>query len=852
MGRRVLLVAIAVLLASTATAKRSRPTPCAPGTFDLADADATGAESRLGASADALTIDTGKIALGPCPATGRVKARRKVTLLKARWKTCGTARNVRLDAKIAAPACDTVRGTLKVKRAKALRFTATRRTIRAAVCGDGHIDAGEPCDGVDGCGAGFDCVACACVANDDAAARTSQRLIDDARRAGTLDVGTALLYRAYALFWDPRLPADYDGDGSSGEDSSFFSDVARAWPSLDQAGRDALAPFLARPNDPASVFNKPVSAPLVSAGVHAAADEVVLCPTKPDGSPGWNSTEGTKVVVWSCGDDAAALRATVKGIVEDQLWTPMTSAMGEPKPDVESIPDPRLDVYLLATAQCRTRDGVCRPITGNRIAQAVPTRPCDGSPVTAGGYVLVAVEKLASLGQARNDLAHELFHVLTFKHNFGAQGGVCLDGGLDVDATEAAQGSWFSEASAEWASWAYAPDGDPERRHLLFTDHFQKHPPSRSLMATSPEDAPYSAFIWPFFMQQENGKSPSIVPEVWKQSGGARTPVDLDGVVDGRLQFADHFRDFAVRNMNRDDLGNALPADQRHQALEPAMPLGLPRIEPSIELTVGHRDLPVGIAPLSAEYFDVALDPGVRMVKIDFSGTSHSESLDLDVLASVKGTWERRKLGQDVFQFCRDDAADDIDRFYLVLSNHAKDRSAHLSGKGTIDAKASCCPAGKTCWTGTASVDTQLATPYGTLNGTTQASVTWTPYPQDPTGSTFQASGQVTYSATAQLVGNCTATLTPVTFGIPSYGGLLQFFAIPGQPLQYMASGSAVEGSGLLSYHFVCPDKSFDLPGDAKPWLATGGLVVVPAPGNLLQGTFSASGITYTWQFSKQ
>ena len=61
---------------------------------------------------------------------------------------------------------------------------------------------------------------------------SSQELIERDLRDGVIDYPTSLVYRAWALFWDARLPARYDGIGSTGEDQSLFSEIEAALPSL--------------------------------------------------------------------------------------------------------------------------------------------------------------------------------------------------------------------------------------------------------------------------------------------------------------------------------------------------------------------------------------------------------------------------------------------------------------------------------------------------------------------------------------------------------------------------------------------------------------------------------------------
>src|SRR5262249_39932965 len=97
--------------------------------------------------------------------------------------------------------------------------TPTQDAPPVASCGNGKLEPGEGCELDIDCTRRQSCSSqCACVALDPPPADTSQVLIDDAYRAGAISLGTALLYRAYAVYHDPRLPADYDGVGPDAED----------------------------------------------------------------------------------------------------------------------------------------------------------------------------------------------------------------------------------------------------------------------------------------------------------------------------------------------------------------------------------------------------------------------------------------------------------------------------------------------------------------------------------------------------------------------------------------------------------------------------------------------------------
>jgi hypothetical protein len=112
------------------TAKKPRPVPCQPGRFLVAPTDAP----LLGTgSSDVDLIDwtgAGAISTAECAATAvRVRTRRTFTRLKARWKSCGSVRRVRLKARIGSPSCTTMTGTVRAKGVPPRAFVATRTTV---------------------------------------------------------------------------------------------------------------------------------------------------------------------------------------------------------------------------------------------------------------------------------------------------------------------------------------------------------------------------------------------------------------------------------------------------------------------------------------------------------------------------------------------------------------------------------------------------------------------------------------------------------------------------------------------------------------------------------------------------
>jgi len=145
-------------------------------------------------------------------------------------------------------------------------------------------------------------------------------------------------------------------------------------------------------------------------------------------------------------------------------------------------------------------------------------------------------------------------------------------------------------------------------------------------------------------------------------------------------------------------------------------------------------------------------------------------------------------------------------------------------------------------WSGTASEQADLDDGLGTtLHRHQNATVTWTPLPQDPSGTVFTASGTVDIDATG-TAGPCTVSLPTTTLSI---SGTLQFFPSLSPPT-YMAIG---DSTGASCYVYTCPDGTTTLCGE-KPWLEVSGQQL-PASGDTLSGTSTDGSITYQWSFKR-
>lgn len=578
-------------------------------------------------------------------------------------------------------------------------------------CGNGVVDPDEQCERLVGCTGDQSCTAqCACEVVP-GPPPTSQDLIEKALAAGTIDYPTSLEYRVWALFNAPELPDAYDGAGNAGEDTSLFIELSRVQGQLPAAIAAAIAPYLVRPNDPLSMYSIP------PASMFAAGDPPpVGCPPDASNNPDWRPYATTNFVTWSCGggvsgtDDLATARM-ITGDLAEEVYAVLVPKLKEIKPDnlpVGPARTDRTDIYVLTPNQCRKRAGLCIPVGGDALAAAVVARPCDmdaGGTTTTSAYLIIdsrqvpAVAPGTSPSELRATMAHEVFHAITYNLNFGAIGGSCV-GGPGLPPLD--RGSWLVEASAEWASASFFKQDDPARRTYFF-GRFQKLRPNYEygLLSMWAKDHPYAAFLYPFFINEEGNDKPDVFLSFWNGVAAARTIVDLDNRLNSIFPFSEHFREFTVRNFNRDLPGD--PIAFAHVGSDSALPFteeyAAKVLQPVLVFAGPVSDLAskLDIAPLAMQLERYQLQPVVRFFRIDASTVGNGSHLAMDAIVKIKGVWSRRRIAGQVFEFCRDNEADDIDELYLVYSNFDHARTGTMDGNFRITSKLAC-PGG---WNGT-------------------------------------------------------------------------------------------------------------------------------------------------------
>src|SRR5688572_4069200 len=103
------------------------------------------------------------------------------------------------------------------------------------------------------------------------AAATPSTLIAAALAQNRISVEQALTYRVFALFGDVRLPPEFDGAPDGEPDHMLMRQVSVALPTLSQAARDVLLPFVLPPIYAQSWYAVRLGAPAAAAAPHARA-----------------------------------------------------------------------------------------------------------------------------------------------------------------------------------------------------------------------------------------------------------------------------------------------------------------------------------------------------------------------------------------------------------------------------------------------------------------------------------------------------------------------------------------------------------------------------------------------------
>lgn len=565
-----------------------------------------------------------------------------------------------------------------------------------------------------------------------AAQPSSEALIAAALAAGTLDPLTALRYRVFARFGDPRLPPQFRGSGSRGEARGLLTEILAALETAPPEVRDELLPFTYRPAHPDSWYNRMLAAASAGAGAGVRADlamnvspdttnNVFFLPaqcgaggTPPDGWISRSSDRGFPFRVWAkcelgtSPNATAAVLARVAGLF-DKIWPSMTADFGNPLPDrgpndppnaLDGKGDASIDIYVLRDGQAVSRPGCPCAVDGDDHGET-DSSPAPGNPglqTQKSAFIMLRQSVVATPGLFHTTAIHELSHVLQYGRN-----AVLTD--TDwwfIESTSRWAEAHYDRTLTPWAPWGPARAAYAQVYRDWYEDGFQTRSSAISLFDEGRAD---EALIYPYFMEQRGVLPASVwrdqLPNVPTRSAG-------NARINGVLPFADHFRVFAVRNVNI-ALQPGDPIQPHFNALDNAeFPDGA---EPQIEevnidgpVTMGNSVFP--LAPVGIKYLRfINRDPRIRQIEFDLRALANirgTRGVDVDVLLKIRNRdWAREDWNSTSQRvFCLDDPDDDLEEILFVVGAHRPLDVGTENETGVIRRTATLTPC-PTRWVGT-------------------------------------------------------------------------------------------------------------------------------------------------------
>lgn len=649
---------------------------------------------------------------------------------------------------------------------------------------------------------------------------TSEELIAEARESGHIDYETSLIFRAYALYNDPRLPEDYRSpvvDLHAGGD--LFREIDSKESELSAETLDSLAPFTARPNDPESIFNASQPSGL-----------------SPAGAPTWVSmpAAGGAARVWvQDGPDAADALAQYAALVTD-VWDPVTELMRPPIPDqagtpsVDVNPDAAIDLYFVNVGdldprmRCKVNPAPCK--FDQRMGGYTKAR----LPVASGASsASILIDRNVEGDLLVSHIAHEIFHTMQFAYDY-------------------AEGAWLMDATASWASFRVLSDlgysRDPVHDYL---PEFY-----RGLEQTLTRNEGLNRYAsWLYFLFAEMERGPDVVKKIFER---AAAPGEQNEVaVDLEMPFLDNFHKFALRNWNDE------PVTPLYASADPTFPIIFVEphngIEP-VTLDHGTYHLAANVQPLATHYFHyVFQDQSVQ--SLVFRNPLAASNIRLQAIKRIGDEWQApedwtQKLASTI---CRNIPEEQITELVIIITNSSLATPYNPADSPSLDPR----PEGCSSWVGTATAEIDYL---GRIFSTEVSGLRFDlDDDQDPTGR------YVFYTLTESPVVNWTAS------GVDNFG-----CTVSGKMQLQPADGTIGEGRpfGILQidtwendYHMIingadtdavftlnCPVGGVsEMPFPGYPIVYTGLLSPMILEGPVLQGEYfdsdSFSQRHWTWRF---
>lgn len=558
-------------------------------------------------------------------------------------------------------------------------------------------------------------------------AQTSEEKIAEALAAGEIDEETSLRYRAFALFGDSRLPSEYQSEVIDIEAGMALAAEVQARESeLPTELLEEIHPFLARPNDPASVLFQPpeeARSPTVGAtailasALDPARDEARVA----QAGAGWDSrlAAGGIARVWAYVPEGAEGDITLAGYeqVVSDIWPHLDDLIREPNVDdgddnpTDPNPDSAIDIYFVNFAQYDTRWAPCVEdpntagcrLAGNVLGMARSAAPYEEQGQGSSGYLMVQ----SGIGgdYLKGTVGHELFHLSQFSYDHN-------------------ESLWLYEATATWAEFRIlqkmnAGLGSVHDYLPAFFDNLDRSLPY------GPDGHQYGGYT--FFLHAQMERGDDVVRKIWERAAAAGEQ-GIDAVAE-ELPLLESFPDFALRSWNQE------PVETQYESVDDSFPDVRPPNhlgDPTMTIQRGAIGLDAGIEPLGVRYFHFDFpDPAVRSAT--FTNTLGGDpEMAIQALVRLPDGWQEPETwtNEGEVTFCRDRPDEDVQELVVIISNsHTSQRHTSFGDWPTLEPK----PTGCERWTGTVTSEwSQVVEGQGfpiDIHGSLRAEVTWEPDP---------------------------------------------------------------------------------------------------------------------------
>ncbi len=477
---------------------------------------------------------------------------------------------------------------------------------------------------------------------------SSPELIAIALEAGEINYETSLLYRAWALYGDPRLPEEYFGNVISLDDgTSLFSEILVNQDTISAGTMEQLRPFMLRPNDPESYFSKAFRS-LKGIGTKSAVEV-------------WDSrlTAGGRARVWAPADNSKLFEYAIRvnwawnNLFEVLLATPEPD---EPENPSDSInPDNAIDLYFLPLGTLDPRqdsciiDSVLSPCTfQNAAGWACPDKPFFDNR-SSSGYIII--DQDISGNFLFGTVVHELFHVGQYNYDFG-------------------ETHWLKESTAVWAEFNVLNKLRNDVRYLRNRLKTMYKNLDRPLDRNAPSYHAYTTYLYSLFIQMENNEQ--AISQAWKAT--ENQPTLGISAFDERFPLRDHFKEFALRNWNK------APVPRLYREIDPGFDPDLrPPIHETLQIPKGSEEtIEEKLTPLSILYNRILVDledEDNLLLKLDLSQFTENPDAGIDAIVHIDGKepelqrWSER----DEVSFCLDDENEAVTEIILIISNASLD-----------------------------------------------------------------------------------------------------------------------------------------------------------------------------------